>query len=105
MNDIEKENAKWIGLTGMKQQLIEECGELIKAICKYNRSIGVGQYTPVDSETAYSNMIREIVDVRICLDSLCYLMGVTPDRIEIERLDAVLKVMHRRLGDEANENV
>lgn len=84
----------------MHQQLIEECGELIKALCKYNRSIGIGQPTPMSSEEAYDNLITEITDVAICIEQFCYLMGIDADMIEKKRDIAVSKVAQRRLENE-----
>lgn len=98
--DIEKKNAEWIGKDGMHQQLIEECGELIKALCKYNRANGIGQPTPITKEEARDNLVSEIADVAICIEQFCYLVGITADEVEVKRTLAVSKVAQRRLENE-----
>ena len=89
----------------MLLQTIEECGELIKAISKYNRVRGLGQPTEVTLEEAYENLLCELVDVQICLDHVRYLMNIGVETFESRRLDAVIKVMNRRLHDEWNKRL
>lgn len=98
--EVEMANAKWIGETFMRYQLMEECAELIKAISKYNRSIGIGQPTPITTDEAYHNMVAEIADVVICVEQLCYLMGIEEDEVNAFRMAAVSKVAQRRLENE-----
>lgn len=75
MENISKENAKKLGIDTLLWQTQEECGELIKAIGKYNRTRGIGQKTEVSNEEAYRSLLKEIADVNICLEQLTYLFG------------------------------
>lgn len=75
MTDISKKNADMLGLQTLLFQTQEECGELIKAIGKYNRTNGIGQKTEMLSRDALSAMIQEIADVSICIEQLTYLLG------------------------------
>ena len=74
MTDISKKNADMLGLQTLLFQTQEECGELIKAIGKYNRTNGIGQKTEMLSHDAWSAMIQEIADVSICIEQLTYLL-------------------------------
>lgn len=74
MTDISKKNADMLGLQTLLFQTQEECGELIKAIGKYNRTNGIGQKTEILPREAWSAMLREIADVSICIEQLIYLL-------------------------------
>lgn len=50
--------------------LVEECGELIKAVVKYHRAQSQANPTPVSSEEAQRNIIEEIADVQCYLQQL-----------------------------------
>lgn len=76
LSSREKFNAESIGVSGMLWQTQEECGELVKAIGKYNRTRGLGQKTEVSKEDAYYNLIEEITDVEICIDQLKFLLNL-----------------------------
>jgi len=58
---ILKDALRVFGIDAQFDILIEECAELIKAVCKYKRGT-VG---------AYSDMFEEIADVRIMMDQVC----------------------------------
>lgn len=47
--------------------LIEECAELIQAINKYKRSIGIGCKTPITRDEAIANLNEELTDVLVCI--------------------------------------
>ena len=100
LNEIERANAKWIGELFMRYQLMEECGELVKAISKYHRTIGIGQPTETTTDKAYDDLVSELVDVQICIDSLVYLMGISGEEIQAKKRDAISKVAQRRLENE-----
>lgn len=91
---ISKRNAKMLGKETNLLQTIEECGELIKAICKYNRTLGIGQKTEVTTKDAYQNLIEEIADVSICIEQLIYLQGIE-DEVEDAKAKALVKVEKR----------
>lgn len=101
ITSLSKKNAKLLGKETNLLQTIEECSELIKAICKYNRTIGIGQKTEVTIEDAYKNMIEEVADVAICIEQLIYLQGIE-DEVEEAKAKALYKVA-KRYGGVKNE--
>lgn len=74
ISEISKKNADKLGSIVNSLQTIEECGELIKAICKYNRVCGIGQVTETSYEDAKQNLIEELADVSICIEQMIYLL-------------------------------
>lgn len=98
MKEISKENAKKLGVQTLLFQSQEECGELIKAIGKYNRTNGIGQKTETSMEKAYEDMINEIADVEICLEQLKYLLNI--EEIVEECKDGAFNKVHERYKDE-----
>lgn len=91
MTQQEKINANNIGLDGMLWQTQEECGELVKAIGKYNRSRGVGQKTETSRQEAFDNLAEEIADVEICIRHIKYLLNIDTDNIQQEKIGKVYK--------------
>lgn len=89
-----KKNAEALGKDTNRLQTIEECGELIKALCKYNRTIGIGQKTETSEFEALTNLIEEVADVSICLEQLVYLMGIE-EEVKNARKKAFDKVSDR----------
>lgn len=66
--------AERFGANNRMLQTIEEMGELIQAICKYQR-IETGDRTCNKQQFDVSyNIAEEIADVEICLEQLKYLM-------------------------------
>lgn len=52
-------------------QLAEEAAELVKAALKYRRACGYTRnVTPVSMVDAYKNLLEEIADIRVCLNTL-----------------------------------
>lgn len=74
MTDLSKRNAEILGKDTMLLQTMEECGELIKAISKYNRTRGIGQITETPPHEAFDNLLLELADVKICVEQLIYLL-------------------------------
>lgn len=93
MKEISKSNARKLGKNTLLLQTMEECGELIKAISKYNRSMGIGQKTETPPVVAYADLCVELADVSICLEQLIYLMGLEKeiDRLKDKAFDKVAK--------------
>lgn len=76
------------GVTSQVDIAIEECGELIQAVCKFRRGY---------SEERYTNLLEEIADVYIMARQLRFLFGYEEiDRIVNEKLDRQM----RRISDE-----
>lgn len=74
MEEQSNKNAEVLGLQTLLFQTMEECGELIKAISKYNRVHGIGQKTEANIEDVYIDLLSEIADVEICIEQLTYLL-------------------------------
>lgn len=91
MKDISKQNAKVLGLDTLLWQTQEECGELVKAVGKYNRTRGIGQRTETSEKEAYQNLLIELADVSICIEQLVYLLNAEDD-IEALKDEAFEKV-------------
>lgn len=51
-------------------QLAEEASELAQAALKLRRALNGKNPTPMDSATAYDNLVEEACDVQVCLRSL-----------------------------------
>ena len=81
------------GLTVQKNQLAEECAELIHAISKTNRNPA--------SAIAQANLIEELADVSIMLEQVVYLMSCRLDVIEIteRKLDRTMRKMQEDEGE------
>lgn len=94
ISEISKSNARNLGIETNRLQTVEECGELIKAICKYNRTLGMGQKTETTFDDALKNLIEEVADVSICLEQLIYLHNIA-DEVEEARREAFEKVRKR----------
>ena len=83
-----KKNADHYGYEEQSIQLIEECGELIQAICKYRRAV-LGKGQPVAKgvkEVALEIIIEEIADVEVLLEQIKYLLQIPEDEIEAVKI-------------------
>lgn len=94
MLEISKNNAEILGKDTLLQQTMEECGELVAAIGKFNRVNGLGQKTEVKLQTAQDNLFTEIADVSICIEQLVYLLDCE-EQIINKRNEAFEKVKNR----------
>ena len=94
MNEISMINAEKLGKQTLLFQTMEECGELVKAISKYNRCNGIGQKTEVNLGQAFGGMVNEIADIEICLEQLKYLMGI--EEVVEEAKDVAFKKVAKR---------
>lgn len=94
MKEISIRNAEALGKQTLLFQTQEECGELIKAIAKYNRTRGIGQRTETTEETAYEDLIEEMADVEICLEQLIYLLNAK-ESVDQKKQIAFEKVVTR----------
>lgn len=102
ISEISKSNAEGLGEYTNRLQTIEECGELIKAICKYNRVLGHGQKTETTYKEALTNLIDEIADVSICIEQMIYLNDIESE-VRDAKLRAFNKVANRLNGSDINE--
>lgn len=85
-------------------QVVEECGELIQAVAKYNRTKGNGYDTSVNSEAAYVNLVEELADVQLVVCQLVYLMGCGDEVLNVTELktDRQLKRIEKRKKEMQN---
>lgn len=97
MKVISKINAGRLGKQTLLFQTMEECGELIKAISKYNRVNGIGQKTEANKREVYLNLVEEIADVEICIEQLKYLMSIEP--LVEQAKDVAFEKVAKRYGD------
>lgn len=95
------ENALVLGKDVNKKQTCEECAELTAAILKYNRTLGDGQKTEVDTDTAYNNVLDELADVYICIEQFVILNDCKDD--VIERINKALNKVDKRYQEEKND--
>lgn len=71
------------GFTSQANMTIEECGELVQAICKLRRAY---------SEDRYKHLLEEVADAYIMLRQMRYLLGYEDiDRIINEKLDRQMR--------------
>lgn len=99
MKEISRLNARKLGKDTMLLQTMEECGELIKAISKYNRTRGIGQITETPPHEAFDNLLLELADVRICVEQLIYLLDA---ETEVKYLMDIAFEKVRRRYEEAD---
>lgn len=88
--------ADFYGQESQLNQTVEECGELVQAIAKYNRAAGRGYDTNVTPEEAKEHLIEELADVQMMVCQMVYLLHCEKtilDKInekadrQIERMD------------------
>ena len=83
-----EEIATHYGFTSQADMTIEECGELVQAICKLRRAY---------SEDRYKHLLEEVADAYIMLRQMRYLLGCEAiDRIVSDKLDRQI----RRIAEE-----
>lgn len=86
INELERklqEIADHYGFEAQANQVMEECGELIQAIAKYNRTKGNGYDTPLTSAGAIAGVVEELADVQLVVCQLVYLLGCGDEVLEI----------------------
>ena len=92
------------GFDAQLNQVVEECGELIQAAAKYNRTKGNGYDTSVNSEAAYVNLVEELADVQLVVCQLVYLMKCGDEVLHVTELktDRQLKRIEKRKKEMQN---
>lgn len=76
--------AEHFGLKNRMNICIEECAELIQALCKNQRFFENDVTMNKTLKEVSDNVIEEIADVEICLKQIKYLMGITQDVEEVK---------------------
>lgn len=82
--------ARYYGYGKQKIQLMEEMGELMQAVSKYDRAEEGGEIC----ETMW-NLVDELVDVQIMIDQFRELFGVTTERFESKYNDKLNRQIER----------
>lgn len=70
-----RKQAEQFGIENRLLQCIEECGELIQALSKYQRILQGDKTCQTDMCHAEYMITDEIADVEICIEQLKYLLG------------------------------
>ena len=83
------EQAEQFGIENRMLQCSEEAGELIQALCKYQRILNADKTCNTDMVHAEYMIAEEIADIEICLKQIKYLLGNTEavERIKAQRVD------------------
>ena len=90
-NELERklqEIADHYGFEAQANQVMEECGELIQAVAKYNRTKGNGYDTPVTSAEAVAKVVEELADVQFVVCQMVYLLECGDEVLEITNAKA-----------------
>ncbi len=77
-------------------QLAEEATELAKAALKFRRTLDDENPTPISKDKAFKNLLEEIDDVALCLDTVSFKW-----RIEFNSLQREQKL--KTMGGEVEE--
>lgn len=100
MDERIKQIADYYGYENQKGMLMEEMGELMQAVNKYDRACAEGDL--YGKEYARWKIVQEIADVRIMLDQMTYLLNAeyVADQQYIEKIERQLE----RIKDEQKGN-
>ena len=66
-------------------QLAEEATELAKAALKYRRTLDDEDPTPMSTNEAFRNLIEEIDDIGLCLETLALMWRVKSNSLQREQ--------------------
>ena len=66
-------------------QLAEEATELAKAALKYRRTLDDENPTPMSTNEAFRNLIEEIDDIGLCLETLALMWRVKSNSLQREQ--------------------
>jgi len=75
--------------------LAEECSELAQAALKYRRALTGINPTPMDEDTCYENLMEEIADVMLYLETL-YLNKRTIKQFQTTKRDRWLSRLEKK---------
>src|SRR3989304_13950 len=101
MNELElmrKALLKW-GAESQRRMAVEECSELIKALCKYERRPNIDNTLDV---------VEEMVDVELMLEQLKAIFPEyesNADRIRRGKLDRLAKLLKKGYSDGQNAKI
>lgn len=110
MNKNIYEQAEQFGIENRMLQCTEEAGELIQALCKYQRVLSGDKTCNTDIVHADYMVAEEIADVEICLEQIEHLLRNTKtvERIKtlkLERTEQRLQKEKQTMEDEQLEKI
>lgn len=95
-----KQIAEHYGYEIQSSQLIEECAELILALSKHRRAMGIGQPISDYHKTAViDNLVEEIADVEIMLEQVKYLLNISENDILAIKYFKINRCKERMQGE------
>ena len=77
-----------------KMQLVEEIGELLQALSKYERANGMGQPTSVTQNEAWNNLIEEFAGVQVMVCELMKILDIE-EEVKSEMLSQTNRTLER----------
>lgn len=84
-----KKTIEKFGNDAQLDQAIEECSELILALCKYKR------YSDNITEEIYDNVIEEIADVQIMIDQLKFMFDEKViEQCKEKKINKLIKIIN-----------
>lgn len=83
-------SAEYYGYDKQSQLLVEECSELIQAVCKYNR------YKNTNKKIKYlENLVEEITDVEIMLEQIKAMLNISEEHTRAWKAIKVKRTQER----------
>ena len=91
------EQADHFGLENRLLQCTEEAGELIQALCKYQRILQGDKTCQTDMIHAEYMIAEEMADVEICLKQLKYILCNTEEveRIKVQKIKRTERLLNK----------
>lgn len=91
------------GYGPQSRQCMEECAELIQAICKHNRAI-LSDEVDLSAFRNHTHICEEMADVHIMLDQMQYLLAISDEEMNLE-IDRKLTRQMKRMKEEGEEDL
>lgn len=92
-------SAEYYGYNKQSQLLVEECSELIQAVCKYNRYKGTKR-----SIKCLENLVEEIADVEIMLEQIKAMLNISEELTRVWKIQKVIRTQERINKEIAKKN-
>lgn len=99
-HDVNKRNADHFGYENQREQLEEECCELIMATKKHRRAQGHGKKPKMTEAEAFRNIIEEIADVEVMLEQMKYLLHISQEEIDCIKIAKIMSTRMSYIGEE-----
>lgn len=100
-------SAEYYGYDKQSQLLVEECSELIQAVCKYNRYKNTKR-----SMKCLKNLVEEVADVEIMLEQIKAMLNITEEHtrawkaIKVKRTqERIVKEIERKNEKQNNDYI